>query len=60
MTDNDVIDGLFVILLQHDISWQFIYSHACSVILSNGSGVEIHADTLEVALRTALSLYGGN
>lgn len=58
MTENETITGLFYILLQYDASWQFIYS-SDAVILSNGGGVEIHADTLELALRAALSLYGG-
>lgn len=57
MSGNETTDALFAILHQYDDTWAIIRESDFAVVLEEAHGRQIHAPTLEAALRAALSLY---
>lgn len=55
MQGNSTTDDLFALLHQYDDTWAIIRESDTAVILENGLGRQIHATTLEHALRGALA-----
>lgn len=53
---TELEDALFSLLCRYDRTWAIIRQSDTAVIIENAEGKQVHASTLEVALRTALEV----
>lgn len=58
MQGNELTDDLFALLHQFDDTWTVVRESDTAVVLEHACGKQIHAPTLELALRAAINLYG--
>lgn len=53
---TELEDQLFALLCRYDRTWAIIRQSETAVVIENAEGKQVHASTLEVALRTAIDV----